>query len=1037
MRAVFRFFAERHKLANLLTITILLLGLSTLMRIQREQWPKLDLGEMWITTIYPGASSEDVELNVTNKLEEELEDITGIDYITSVSMENISSIRVVIDPDVKDQKEVKREVRDAVGRVTDFPDEVTESPLIREIKTSMIPVIEVGISGELPYRELREIAKRFEKKLEARPGVGRIARFSYRAREVQVEVIPDAMDRYQIPLQQLIGAIQARNIRATAGTLESYTSEKNVVTLAQFRNPMEVGDVIVRSTLDGSLIKVKDLAIIKDDFEEERIISRMNGKPAISFEVSKTESADIIRTVDAIWELVEKERKSLPEGVEILYSNDLSRYVRNRFSIVRTNGLIGLILVVVMLTIFLNLRIAFWVAMGIPVALMGVIFLLPLFDVALDSISLSAMVLVLGIIVDDGIIISENIYRRREAGDPPMVAAVEGIKEVFLPVLTTILTTFLAFAPMFFMTGMLGKFIFVIPLVISLALFVSLVEVTIALPSHLMRGLRRHKESSKRSIRYRSFEWLREHYHHKMPYVLRFRYIFILLAIVILVGTLWYAGRYMKFILFPSGMADQIYISVELPRGTSLQATSEKVKAVEKLISSLPEGELDSFTTRVGFQFDLSGVGAERENHAFLSVNLMPSSKRDRTADQIVEFLRQETDAFAGYTRILYTIESGGPPVGQPVTLRLVGSDDAMRTRLADEIEEFLNTIEGVKDIDRDDKSGKGQVEVQLDHEHLARLGLTVADVAQSIRIAYDGEVVTSVRYGDEDVDFRVIHHEDVRKRLDDLSELLIPNQQGQLIKLKTVTSFEKGPGPADYRHYDSERSVTITADLVPDTSTPLEVTRAVEENFDLDRDWPDMRLIVGGEAQETAESMNSLIITFVMAAVGMYFLLVLLFDSMTQPFLVMIAIPFGIVGVIIAFALHGEPLGFVGMLGVIGLSGVVVNDSLVLVDHINQLRKQRPHEDVAKLIVEGASDRLRAVILTSLTTIAGLMPLAYGIGGTDPYMAPMSLALGYGLMFATVLTLVLVPCLYMVFQDVGRILGRKQRVTSDDGFAN
>ncbi len=750
---------------------------------------------------------------------------------------------------------------------------------------------------------------------------------------------------------------------------------------------MEVGDVIVRSTLDGSLIKVKDLAVVRDDFEEEKIISRMNGKSAISFEVSKTESADIIRTVDAIWELVENERKNLPEGVEILYSNDISRYVRNRFSIVRTNGLIGLILVVIMLTIFLNLRIAFWVAMGIPVALMGVIFLLPLFDVALDSISLSAMVLVLGIIVDDGIIISENIYRRREAGEPPLVAAVEGIKEVFLPVLTTILTTFLAFAPMFFMPGMLGKFIFVIPLVITLALFVSLVEVTIALPAHLVRGLRRHKESSKQSVRYRCFDTLREHYRRVMPYILRFRYIFILLAIVVLVGALWYASTYMKFVLFPSGMADQIYIGVEFPKGTSLQATSEKVKAVEKLISSLPEGELDSFTTRVGFQFDLGGIGAERENHAFLSVNLTPFSKRDRTADQIVEFLRQKTDAFAGYTRILYAIESGGAPVGQPVTLRLVGSDDAMRTRLANAIEEFLNTIEGVKDIARDDKSGKGQVEVQLDNEHLARLGLTVADVAQSIRIAYDGEVVTSVRYGDEDVDFRVILHEDVRKRLDDLSELLIPNQQGQLVKLKTVTSFKKGPGPADYRHYDGERSVTITADLVPDTSTPLEVTQAVEKNFDLDRGWPGMRLIVGGEAQETEESMTSLISTFVVAAVGIYFLLVLLFNSMTQPFLVMIAIPFGIVGVIIAFALHGEPLGFVGMLGVIGLAGIVVNDSLVLVDHINQLRKQRPDEDVSKLIVEGASNRLRAVILTSLTTIAGLMPLAYGIGGTDPYM--------------------------------------------------
>lgn len=364
--------------------------------------------------------------------------------------------------------------------------------------------------------------------------------------------------------------------------------------------------------------------------------------------------------------------------------------------------------------------------------------------------------------------------------------------------------------------------------------------------------------------------------------------------------------------------------------------------------------------------------------------------------------------------------------MGQPVTLRIVGSDDAMRSRLATAIVEFLGTIEGVKDIDRDDKLGKEQVEVRLDDDALARLGLTVADVAQSIRIAYDGEAVTSVRYGEEDVDFRVMLHEDVRKRLSDLSELLIPNRQGQLIKLGTVTSFKTEPGPADYRHYDGERSVTITADLVPDTKTPLEVTQAVEQRFDLDQDWPNMRLVVGGEAQETAESMTSLISTFVIAAVGMYFLLVLLFNSMTQPFLVMVAIPFGIIGVIVAFALHGQPLGFVGMLGVIGLAGVVVNDSLVLVDHINQLRKERPDESVFTLIVEGAANRLRAVILTSLTTIAALIPLAYGIGGTDPYMSPMALALGYGLIFATPLTLILVPCLYMIFHDVGRMLRKE-----------
>jgi len=1024
MGSFFRFFVERHKLATLFTIMIILLGLSTLIQLQREQWPKLSLGVMSVITLYPGASPEDVELNVTNKLEDELSEITGIERITSISMENVSSIALEIDPDAKDEDEVKREVRDAVGRVTDFPAEVTESPMIVDINTSMFPIFEVGVSGDLPYRELREIARLFEKKLEVIPGVADIDRFGYRAREVQVKVIPEAMDRYQIPLQQLIATIRARNIRATAGTLESYTSEKNVVALAQFREPMEVGDVIVRSTLDGALIKVKDLAIVQDDFEEEKVLSRMNGKSAISFMLTKSESADVIRTVDAIKEFVEQERESLPAGVEILSSNDYSRYVRSRFRMVTSNMLIGLVLVVLMLTFFLNLRTAFWVAMGIPITLLGAICLFPLLDISLNSISLSSMILMLGIIVDDGIIIAENIYRHWEHGDSPLTAAVDGIREVFFPVLTTILTTFLVFAPMFFMPGMMGKFIFTIPLVVSLALLISLVEVTIALPSHLTRGLHRHKEGEERMAGHPWFEHLKEYYQHLIPRLLKRRYVCMILAFIVLVSALWYAGAFMKFVLFPAGMADQFFVMAELPRGTPLQTTADKVKEIEALVNDLPKNELDSFTTRIGTQLVPGESESERENHAYLSVNLTPFSNRDRTADEIVEALRQKTDGFSGFTNVVYAIESGGPPVGKPITLRIVGSDDVLRSKLADAVEAHLKTVTGVKDIARDDKSGKDQVEIQLDEASLARLGLTVADIAQGIRIAYDGEVVTSVRYGDEDVDFRVMLHEKVRRRLDDLSELLIPNQQGQLVKLKTVTSFKTGPGPADYHHYDGERTITVTADLVPGTITSLEATEAVLNHFDLNPDWPGMRIISGGEAQETEESMSGLFRTFVIAIVGIYFLLVLLFNSFTQPFLVMAAIPFGIIGVIIAFALHGEPLGFIGMLGVVGLAGVVVNDSLVLVDHVNQLRRERPDESVFELIVEGATDRLRPVLLTTLTTLAGLLPLAYGIGGSDPYMAPMALALAYGLLFATPLTLILVPCLYMISKDIGRKVG-------------
>jgi len=422
-------------------------------------------------------------------------------------------------------------------------------------------------------------------------------------------------------------------------------------------------------------------------------------------------------------------------------------------------------------------------------------------------------------------------------------------------------------------------------------------------------------------------------------------------------------------------------------------------------------------------------INAETENYAVISVNLTPYTKRSRTANAIVEDLREKSQDLEEQGELTYMIVSGGPPVGKPISLRIVGSDDIVRTTLTDSVEAYLASINGVKDITRDDKQGKDQVEIQIRYDRLARMGLTVADVAQNVRIAYDGEVVTSVRYGDEDVNYRVMVEERARKRLNYLREVLIPNQQGRLIPLKEVASLKIGPGQSDYRHFDGERTVTVEADLDQNIATPLEVTDAVLSHFDLDKDWPGMQLGLGGEIFETEESMAGLFQTLIIAVIGIYFLLVLLFNSMTQPFLVISAIPFGITGVTIAFGFHGEPFSFMGIMGIIGLSGVVVNDSLVLVNHLNEMRQKNPEKNLKQIVAEGTADRLRAIIMTTLTTVAALLPLAYGIGGTAPFMAPMALALGWGLIFATPLTLVLVPCLYIIGNDLSRIFKRKNKL--------
>ncbi len=1024
MKSLFRFFAERHMLAYLMTILVFLLGIATLWQINRALYPKVDLGQLVITTDYPGAAPEDVELNVTNKIEDELKSVTDIKRIFSMSKENVSIVIVDIEPEASNPDDVKREIREAVFRVSDFPEEVTESSLITDIKSSIFPILEVGLTGDMPYPELRELARRFEKKLKDIPGVASVQRYGYRDREIQVELYPEKIRELQVPMEQVIGSIEKRNIRATGGSLESFTSEKNVVTLAQFRDPREVADVVVRSSFDGPIIKVSDIAAVTDGFEEQRVLSRINGHPAISFVINKSESADIIRTVEAIRELVSEEEKELPEGVRFIYGLDFSLYVQNQLSIVLNNGVIGLVFVMILLTLFLNVRAAFWVALGIPFTLLGGISLLPLFDVELDTVTMTSLIIVIGIVVDDAIIISENIYQRRELGDSPLDAVINGVVKVYKPVLTTVLTTFLAFAPMFFMPGVLGKFVFVIPLTITLALFVSLIEAFFVLPAHILPGLQDMSRKKNQTTMRNWFAPVRSRFEKTLSVLLRFRYPLVIFSFLFFGGTMFYGINHISYILFPGKGAEAIDIWIELPLGSSLEATSEKAAEFEDVLGTFPDEEISAYMTRVGAQADI--IPMEQENFAEIAIKLTPYGSRDRTADEIVEALREKTENITGVEDIVFFVDSGGPPVGKPVTLRIVGSDDSARKALADTVYSYLSTIEGITDIDRDDREGKDQIEIQVLHQELSRHGLTVADIARTVRIAYDGQVVTSVRYGEEDVGFRVMLQKYARQKIEYLKELSIPNRNGRLIPLKEVAVFRPGTGPSTFHHYDGERSVTVTADLQEDMITPIEVMQAIDRQFDLDNEYAGAKFVFGGEAQESAESLQGLYIAFCIAALGIYFLLILLFNSITQPFLVMMSIPFSFVGVIITFALHGEVFSFLGMLGVVGMAGVVVNDSLVLVNYLNELRQSsRMQEGVAVLVAKGTADRLRPILLTTVTTAGALLPLAYGIGGLDVSMMPMALALGWGLLFATPLTLVLIPCFYMIGFDVRNLFSR------------
>ena len=436
MKFIFKFFAERGLFANLITLSVIGLGLLAAPNMKRDMFPRVDLGEVVITTIYPGASSEDVELFVTNKIEKNLKGVDGIEEFTSASVEGVSNIRVKLDVDARNLRDIKQKVREAIDKTQNLPDDV-EDPMIYEVESSNFPVLEIAINGDIPYEELYEYAKQFETKLENAKGVSNLQTYGLYAKEVKIFANPKKLKQYQLSLRDIFLAINAQNRRSSLGKLEEDSFSKNILINSQFSKPLDVGNVILRSNFSGQLVKVKDLAIIKESFEKPSMYSRVNGKQSINFIVFKRSSADIIKTIDGIKELIEKEKKYLKDDIDITTQLDLSFYIKNRLQVMISNGILGLLLVSGVLTLFLNVRMAFWVAMGIPVAVLGTIFVLTLNGFTLNVVSLMSLIIVIGIIVDDGIIVAESIKQEFEKGKSPVDAAASGINTVFKPVITT------------------------------------------------------------------------------------------------------------------------------------------------------------------------------------------------------------------------------------------------------------------------------------------------------------------------------------------------------------------------------------------------------------------------------------------------------------------------------------------------------------------------------------------------------------------------------------------------------------------------
>ncbi len=1021
-----RFSVNQSLFVNLVSVVILIIGLMVVLGINREIFPNVAFDMVSVTTVYPGANPLDVEKLVSTPIEKELREVDGVKEIKSSSSDGVSYILIKIDPDESNKQKVIRDIQTAVDRVKDLPKDIYEDPVVMEFTSKQYPIIEVSLSGDMSEHELQKYADALADRLEDIKGVAKINKSGYRDREIQVCVDPDRMLEYYVSIDEIEQALATRNISVPAGEINTETMEYSVRTTGEFTTAAEIEDVIIRANDAGNWLKIKDIAEVMDTFKDEDIIYKTLATRSINLIVLKKESGDALSIVDNIKKECDPFLKSAPDTLKISYVNDYSYFARRRLNVLKNNGWISLIIVMCILLVFLQRRVALVTLVGIPIAFFTTFIVMEIMGITINMISMFGLIIVLGMLVDDGIIVAENAYRYMEEGMPPRQAAVKGAEEVMGAVSTAVFTTIVAFSPLLFMSGIMGKFMRDLPAVLIVALLASLGEALIILPSHLADFVKIKVDASGKPVgASKDMPWFKGFivfYTRILNAAIRRKYKVLagLIGTLILCGFI--GGVVLKFILFPSAGINYLFIRGEAPVGTPLEKTNELIAPVEKIVSELPKEELDTFVTSVGQTQDdrHDPFGGRGSNLVQITVYLVPEQDRKRSAEEITEELREKTKDIKGFTELRFDKPQSGPPVGKAVEAKIRGENFEVLDTIAGEYMDYLKTIDGATDITWDHKPGKEEIRVEVDRNKATLAGLTVQRIAKTIRAVFEGTIATEIKpvKAEEETDVTVMFPEEDVDDMSVFEEIFVSNDVGNLIPLNKVATIKKVSGTTTIHHLDGKRVVTASSNVDTNKVTSLKVNRMLEKKFkDIAERHLGYSVKYGGEQEETMDSLISLAKAFFFAFLVIYLILSSFFKSIIQPLVVMLAIPFGIIGVVFAFLVHGVPLSFLALLGIVGLSGIVVNDSIVLMDFINKLRASGVSRHDS--IVKAGQMRIRPVILTTITTVGGLSTVAYGIGGKDPFLVPMALSICWGLVFATALTLVVIPCIYSIIDDI------------------
>lgn len=1015
MKNLIAFFVRRGLLVNLLSLMLLAGGIYAGVNIQREAFPSVNFDIVVVAAVYPGAAPREVEQLLLTPIERELKGIDGINVIRSTAYSGSMQITVEVDPNYKDRSRLVSDIQQAINRA-DLPLDLPADPVISEIKSEQAPVLTFSIFGDFDPLTLKRLGDDIEDDVLGLTGVARILVQGDRKEEIRIVPDPDRMRQQRISTSDLVALIRGWNINAPGGRLKAPDGQRIIRITGEFSSAQDAANLVIRANERGEAVRLGDVAEVTQTLERPDRYVGAQGDPALNMIVLKKGDADIIELVDTVRAYLNTVPQKYGEGVNVRVYNDMSTITRLRLGVLTQNGAIGLALVLLTLMLFLRPAVALTTAWGLPIIFFSGLLVLYLSGVTLNLLTMFGFIMVLGLMVDDAIIIGENATWHMEQGLPPEEAVIKGTYELLGPVSATVLTTIVAFLPLMNMDGIIGKFIYSIPVVVVTLLLFSWLEAIFILPNHIRDVANAKKHPRERVF----FIWITNVYVWWLERAVKLRYLTILLTIAGLLGAAMLAST-MKFQLFPSGAESTFYLRVTMPVGTTLEATQTSLKELDIEVRKRLDPALIETTTMVAGENSADEREALKQigdRFGFERVILIPFTERTVSAFTIMEKIEKEIPPLFPDLDISFAMERAGPPVGRALQVELTGSDEDAMVRTAKRLMQVLHGIPGATAIESDLEPGDRELHIVLDRKLAAYAGVDLATVATQVRAAFDGLRVSTLKKGKEEVDVTIRYTEQARHDPATLMRLEVPNLRGGLVPLSRIAHIEEKPGTTSIRHKDGDRVINVSAEVTNRQITSKELNdkvAAMQEQW-LGDDAGKLRFNLGGEQEKSQESVRGLAFSFLFALAGIFVILAIQFNRISYPILVMLAIPFGAIGIIVGFFLHAQPISFMAMMGFVALTGVVVNASLVMAVFI----QRQIADGVAwrQAIIESGKRRLRAVLLTAITTVVGLLPTAYGWGGHDPFVAPMALALSWGLMFSTAITLFSVPAALGIAMD-------------------